>query len=1077
MKPTDQSSPHSDSLRRLQRISEWSLMLSGDPATVFENVVRMIGELFSLPVVCLSEIVGETLYFKAVYRNGTVVRDAGNCPLNVSPCGTIEETKYLRIYDRVQERFPRASFLREHNAQTYLGFPSLDSQGRVVAVTCLLDTRSREFSDEDQQLLRIIGQRVAAEIERASALAARQQIEDEKAALLARNQALVESLAEIVYESRPKVKEVRWGGEYSRVLGYSAEEIGNDSASWIDRVHPDDLQAVRQELETATRQKRCFDLEYRFRRRDGTYAWMHDRGVLMLDAEGNVERAVGVFLDISERKQEQEALRASEQHFRDMVANLPGFIYRVANDPDYTPLFVSEGVTAITGYTVDDYLVTRVSNGGKEILPEDSTRVWDEVQAALQAKQPYEFEYRIRAKSGEIRWVWERGRGVFSAAGDLLYLEGFICDVTDRVKAVTALKSSQERYERLLASAPDAMLVVGRDRKIIRVNPQAVRLFGFTREELLAMTVEELMPARYRQIHVHHQAGYVADPRVRPMGQGLELFALRKDGTEFPCEISLNYDRDGDDLITLAAIRDITERKRAKAALREKTAFLESIVSASLDGILVIDPEGKKTFQNQRTIELWKIPPSIANDKDDQKQHQFAIGQTKNSEAVSARIRELYSHPSAISRDEIELKDGTILDRYSAPVLGQDGKLYGRLWTFRDVTEHRRLQEQLLHSRKMEAIGQLAGGVAHDFNNLLTVIEGYAQLMMSRGDVDPRMAESVAQIYAAAQSAANLTRQLLMFSRKQVVQMMSLNLNDIIGNLTKMLHRIIGEDVSLQCDCDGSLPMIHADAGMIEQVLMNLAVNARDAMVHGGRLLIGTATADIDEAYTVSHPEAVPKARIGKFVRLSVQDTGCGISPEIIKRIFDPFFTTKEVGKGSGLGLATVYGIVQQHRGWIEVASTVNVGTTFTVFFPVDPEAQPKPEVKPAARRTRGGGEMILVVEDEFALRQLVAVVLREFGYHVLEAASGVEALAVWEQHGAAISLVLTDLVMPEGMSGLDLARILQAQKPDLKLIYTSGYGSDVMGGNTVIDEAVNFLQKPYDINKLTDLVRRTLDG
>ena len=389
--------------------------------------------------------------------------------------------------------------------------------------------------------------------------------------------------------------------------------------------------------------------------------------------------------------------------------------------------------------------------------------------------------------------------------------------------------------------------------------------------------------------------------------------------------------------------------------------------------------------------------------------------------------------------------------------------------------ERKKLEEQLRQSQKMEAIGQLAGGVAHDFNNLLAVIQGNAELaLMDAAKLEPHTREFLSQITKASERAANLTRQLLAFGRKHTMRLDTVNLNDLMGNLTKMLNRIIGEDIHLECQCVG-LPFVRADASMMEQVILNLVVNARDAMPEGGRLLIGTRTLSIDARGIPPHPEA----RTGEFVCLNVSDTGTGISPENLTRIFEPFFTTKEVGKGTGLGLATVYGIVKQHQGWVNVSSRVGIGTTFEIFLPAirppgDDPASPPPETVP-----RGGTEKILLVEDDAAVRLMTRRTLESFGYQVMEAASGCHALAVWQSHGQEIDLLLTDIVMPDGMNGRQLAELLRGQTPALKVIFVSGYSLNVIGKDTdFLNRHDNFfLQKPYQVNVLINAIRQAIDA
>lgn len=390
-----------------------------------------------------------------------------------------------------------------------------------------------------------------------------------------------------------------------------------------------------------------------------------------------------------------------------------------------------------------------------------------------------------------------------------------------------------------------------------------------------------------------------------------------------------------------------------------------------------------------------------------------------------------------------------------------------------DITDRLNLEAQLRQAQKMESVGQLAAGVAHDFNNMLTIIQGHGGMLLAKSAQKPELLDSAQAIYFAAERAASLTRQLLMFSRKNVMQPKLLDLRDVVANMTKMLQRLLGETIRLTFQPPPQMPLVEANVGMIEQVIMNLAVNARDAMPKGGTLTIGTEAAELGPEVVQTHPEGRP----GSYVCLRMADTGCGMNMVTLARIFEPFFTTKEVGKGTGLGLATVYGIVKQHNGWIEVASEVGNGSTFTVFFPAKTQPVEAREAEAqAALEVPGGTETILIVEDESVLRDMAHVILQECGYRVLEASSGREALKLWEEHQSAIDLVLTNVVMPEGISGMDLANRLLAAKPSLKLIFVSGYSMDDIDTAFVRKGHATFLQKPYTHFTLAKAVRDCLD-
>lgn len=392
-----------------------------------------------------------------------------------------------------------------------------------------------------------------------------------------------------------------------------------------------------------------------------------------------------------------------------------------------------------------------------------------------------------------------------------------------------------------------------------------------------------------------------------------------------------------------------------------------------------------------------------------------------------------------------------------------------------DITDRLSLEAQLRQSQKMESVGQLAAGVAHDFNNMLTIIQGHAGLLLAKADpAKKNLTDSAQAIYFASERAAGLTRQLLVFSRKNVIQRKLLDLREVVGQMSKMLRRLLGETVALEFVPPPELPLLHGDTGMLEQVLMNLVVNARDAMPKGGTLAITLERIEVTREFIQRHPEA----REGLFVCLHVTDTGVGMDTTLISRIFEPFFTTKEVGKGTGLGLATVYGIVKQHDGWIEVASEVGQGSNFSVYLPASQEtAQPAERDTDPAAFIRGGTETILVVEDESVLRDMALLILREAGYRILTAGTGWEALHVWEQEPGQIDLLLTDMVMPDGMSGVELAEKLLVRQPKLKVLFTSGYTVDKISEEFLEKNNARFLQKPYNRVTLAKAVRRILDN
>src|SRR5271157_3523106 len=513
---------------------------------------------------------------------------------------------------------------------------------------------------------------------------------------------------------------------------------------------------------------------------------------------------------------------------------------------------------------------------------------------------------------------------------------------TGRKASPAALHHGREMVLALLESAAQAIVAIGRDGRIALANRKAEEMFGYTREELLGSPIEILLPESKRSVHRREREEYVSQPRVRPMGIGMDLSGRRKDGAEFPVEVSLSHIDTREGAFAIAFVSDISQRKR--------------------------------------------------------------------------------------------------------------------------------LEEQLVHAQKMEAVGRLAGGVAHDFNNMLTVISGYNRMILDElSPLDP-LRGNAEEILKAADRAAALTNQLLAFSRRQMIRLSVLNVNAVIANTEKMLRHVIGEDIQLVLNPAPDAGNIKADPGHIEQAVVNLAVNARDAMPRGGRLVIETGNVRLDETYARTHSGVQP----GEFVMIALSDTGHGMDTETRRHIFEPFFTTKETGRGTGLGLATVYGMVKQCGGDIWVYSEPGKGTTFKLYFPRVADPLDRSVAGESDPPKALGGETILVVEDEQAVRELTVRMLRRIGYQVLTAASGAEAVEVCKAHAGHIALLLTDVVMP-GMSGAQLADTLTAARPEMKVLYLSGYTENTVVHHGVLDPGVDFLPKPFSREALATKIREIL--
>ena len=523
-------------------------------------------------------------------------------------------------------------------------------------------------------------------------------------------------------------------------------------------------------------------------------------------------------------------------------------------------------------------------------------------------------------------------------------------------------------------------------------------------------------------------------------------------------------------LFTIYLDRVAAEMQRVEAteALEQERRLLRTLVDLVPDFIFIKDPQGRFLLANESLARSYgHAPAALLGHTDAELLPADLAARFQPGEA-----RALAARSGVEIEDTVQFPDGQWRTVVTNMVAFRDarGEAGGLVGIGHDITLRKRLEQQLQQAQRMEAVGHLAGGLAHDFNNLLAVNLLHLGLLQQQAGLAATAAESVKQLMTASQRAADLTRKLLMFSRQSVLQVRTLDMNEVAGDLLKMLGRLIGEDISLRFERSVGLPPVEADASMIEQVLMNLVVNARDAMPKGGALTIGLAAVQVEETRAQVHPEARP----GRFVSLSVTDNGCGMDPATRARIFEPFFTTKPAGKGTGLGLATVHGIVGQHQGWVEVESELGRGTTFRVFLPAGSGKKPPPPVAEAAEIVHGQ-ETILLVEDEPSVRQVTAQTLGFLGYHVLEAADGEAALQIWREHEASIDLVLSDMVMPGGMTGLELVAELAALRPGLKVIVATGYSEEMVTQGIPEGLQVTQLQKPYELHRLSRALRQCL--
>ena len=765
-----------------------------------------------------------------------------------------------------------------------------------------------------------------------------------------------------------------------------------------------------------------------------------------------------VFLDITERKQAEQALRESEEKYKRLIETTEtGYV--ILDDQGRVVDANAEYVRLTGRQRLDDILGRRVLEW---TAPDELERNAREVKNCLEQGFVRNLEMNYVTPAGQVIPI-EVNAAVLKVNGQVR-IQTLCRDITARKRAETAMRENEERYRALFDRSLDCVYLCDFSGNFLDANPATLNLLGYQREDIAtlnfaAVLSEDQLPLAFQSIEEIVSTGRQQRP--------LEFRIRAKDGqwVEVQVQSSLIY-HDGQPYAIQGIARDLTERKRvekdlARLAMAAEQAD-ETIVIADTSGtILYANPAFEKTTGYTRAEALGQNPRILKSGRQDAEFYRRMWEVLQRGEVWHGHFTNKHK-TGRLYEEEATL----------SPVRDAAGKIVNYVAVKRDVTKELQLKAQLRQKQKMEAIGTLAGGVAHDFNNILAIISMQASLLKSGGGLSPAQNKFTDEIGATVDRAAALTRQLLLFSRREMPQPRDLDLSETVTNTAKMLRRLLRESIEVQLKLAAEPMFIQADPSMMEQVLLNLAVNARDAMLNGGRLVIETTAVEFDEFAAAQSAMTRP----GSFVCLSVSDSGAGIPPEILPKIFEPFFTTKGIGKGTGLGLATVFGIVQQHEGWINVYSEVGQGTTFKVYLPRLAGMNSKIIAQKMLATVPTGKETILLVEDEPALCAAIRMTLTNLGYRVLEASTGPNALTVWQKHHAEIHLLLTDLMMPEGMSGRELAQRLIRKNSKLKVIYMSGYSPEVVSRDFPLQEGVNFLAKPFQTPQLAQTIRDCLD-
>ena len=776
----------------------------------------------------------------------------------------------------------------------------------------------------------------------------------------------------------------------------------------------------------------------------------------------------------TQRQRAEEALRQSEERYRTIIDNI---------EDAYWELDLSGKVTFFND------CVVRLHGRSREELMGLSYKEYLDEESAKQVSQKFHQVYSTGEPATAVFWEIIRGDGarrtlestvslIRDSEGKPIGFRGISRDITERKRTEEAVRQSEERYRTIIEDMTDSYVETDLAGKFTFFNNQAAIGQRRSKEQLMGLSNKQYMDEEtVKRVGKAYKQVYLTGEPLK----GLTFEMTRGDGTSYYVEsnVSLIRDSQGKPVGFRTTSRDVTERKLAEEELAKQRSFLRQVIDLNPSFVFAKDREGRFTLVNQAIAEAYgvSVEDLLGKTDADFNSNEDEVEQFRRDDLeVMDTLQEKVIPEEAITDAGGQLR---WLQTIKRPIVSGNGTANQILGISTDITARKQAEEalsrsedQLRQAQKMEAVGQLAGGVAHDFNNLLTAINGYSEICLRSLTPEDPLYRKIEEIKKAGDRAASLTRQLLAFSRKQILQPKIIDLNRVVADLNKMLPRLIGEDIDLVIGLAPDLGNVKADPNQIEQVLLNLSINARDAMPKGGKLTIETSNVNIGEEYAGQHTSVRP----GDYVMLAVSDTGSGMDAQTQAHIFEPFFTTKGVGKGTGLGLATVYGIVKQSEGNIWVYSEVGVGTSFKIYLPCVESSDKRVQARTDNPKSSKGAETVLLVEDEELVRNLATEVLRESGYQVLEAKHGNEALIMGKQHDGVIHLMLTDIVMPQ-MGGRELVEHLAPLRRDMKVLYMSGYTDDAIVHHGVLEEGTAFIGKPFTPDTLARKVREILDA
>ena len=1119
-----------DAGERLAALARTAL-LDTPPEEAFDRLTRMAARLLGAPVSLLTLVTEDRQFFKSAIGLPEPWASRRSAPLSHSFCCQVAASgEPLIVEDTRRHPLLRSTpAVRELGWIAYAGVPLVTRDGWVVGSFSVVDGMPRLWSERDVALLRDLAACAASEME----LRLHQAQEAVPKTIGNGGPHLPDVFEDAGIPMGVASAEGRWmrvNRALAELLGYREDELVGTLAEGI--LHPDDRPAQREALRLLMAGE-CptYTSEHRCLRRSGETTWGLVSVTMIADAERRPRHFVYALQDIGDRTRAEAEQRENEER-QQLVLQATR---HVAWEWDLVGDRVvwGDGAESMFGHAPAGG-VSSVDWWYANTHAEDRELVLGGIQGALaRGERSWELEYRFRRADGTYARILSRGFVVTDRRGEPVRFVGALTDVTREREAEARLRADiaeRERAESLaagqgrlleriaagepladvlegivrfaeerggwsvslmtleqgsdqlkLASAPSLPPEMARSVGVVPVGPDqgSCGAAAYGRKMVIVRDVATDPLWDHPQREVVLAAGYRAcwsAPILSTSGAVLGTFGNYYREARGPAKDELRVMEIASHLAGIAI-----ERSRDVEALAQSTRLLQQVLETLPVGVWVVGPSGRIVYGNAAGQQLWGGIRYVSIDGFDQFKGWWVESGRRIAPEEWAAARAI--RDGEISLNElirIEGFDGSerVILNSAVPIMGAAGSIEGAIVLNQDVTEQRkaeealhRSEEQLRQAQKMEAVGQLAGGIAHDFNNLLTAILSYCELLLEDiRHADPIRAD-IEQIRQAGLRAAGLTRQLLAFSRRQVLQPKVLSLNSVVESTEGMLRRLIGADIVLEIRSEPGLWYVLADPGQIEQVLVNLVVNARDAMPQGGRIVVSTTNREL----RADSPERPNGVRPGSYVMLQVTDTGVGIDPVNHARIFEPFFTTKEPGKGTGLGLSTVYGIVQQSGGHISVDSALGRGATFTALLPRHLGGEPLTTSKLDRRRLPGGTETLLLVEDEAAVRSSARRLLERQGYTVLEARHGADALRIVEESGRQIDLVVTDLVMPE-MGGRELAERLRTHRPRLKVLFMSGYTEKAIAAGGVMPPNTGFVEKPFTVEQLMRRLREILD-